>query len=86
MTDDLFGWPGDGLHLTWQRCGRYEYQKVLVHSTKPDHVVPSVAGGSGGFLRLAARYAAGRKRLANITSSAGGGSLGAWRVMPSAPM
>jgi hypothetical protein len=26
MTDDLFGWPGDGLHWAWQRCGRYEYQ------------------------------------------------------------
>ena len=24
MTDDLFGWPGDGVHWTWQRCGRYE--------------------------------------------------------------
>jgi hypothetical protein len=22
MTDDLFGWPGDGLHWAWQRCGR----------------------------------------------------------------
>jgi hypothetical protein len=30
MTDDLFGWPGDGVHWTWQRCGRYEYRKVLL--------------------------------------------------------
>ena len=35
------GWPGDGVHWTWQRCGRYEYQKVLMHSTNPDHLVPS---------------------------------------------
>jgi hypothetical protein len=28
---------------TWtsQRCGRYKYQKVLVHTTNPDHMVPS---------------------------------------------
>ena len=49
MTDDLFGWPGDGVHWTWQRCGRYEYRKVLMHSTNPDHLVPSAARGSGGF-------------------------------------
>lgn len=61
MTDDLFGWPGDGLHWAWQRCGRYKYQTVLVHSTNPDHLVPSAAHGSGGFLRVAARYAAGRR-------------------------
>jgi hypothetical protein len=41
MTDDLFGWPGDGVHWAWQRCGRYKYQKVLVHTTNPDHLVPS---------------------------------------------
>ena len=40
MTDDLFGWPGDGVHWAWQRCGRYKYQKVLVHSTNPDQLVP----------------------------------------------
>jgi hypothetical protein len=40
MADDLFGWPGDGLHWAWQRCGRYEYRKVLMHSN-PDHLVPS---------------------------------------------
>jgi hypothetical protein len=41
MTDDLFGWPGDGVHWAGQRCGRYEYRKVLMHSTNPDHLVPS---------------------------------------------
>jgi hypothetical protein len=30
-----------GWTWTWQRCGRYEYQKVLVHPTNPDHLVPS---------------------------------------------
>jgi hypothetical protein len=28
---------------TWtsQRCSRYKYQKVLAHTTNPDHLVPS---------------------------------------------
>jgi len=29
------------VHWTWQRCGRYEYRKVLMHSTNPDDLVPS---------------------------------------------
>jgi hypothetical protein len=32
---------GKGWTWTWQRCGRYKYQKVLVHTTNPDHLVPS---------------------------------------------
>jgi len=49
---------------TWQRCGRYKCQKVLVHTTNPDHLVPStppladvppLQGGSpvseGGWVR-----------------------------------
>ena len=47
-TDDLFGWPRNGVHWAWQRCGRYEYRKVLIHTTNPDHLVPSAARGSGG--------------------------------------
>ena len=31
----------EGWTWTWQRCGRYKYQKVLVHTTNPDHLVPS---------------------------------------------
>ena len=27
----------------WQRCGRYKYQKVPVHTTNPDHLVPSTS-------------------------------------------
>ena len=61
MADDLFGWPGDGLHWAWQRCGRYEYRKVLMHSTNPDHLVPS-RPPCGPPLRIAAEYAAGRPR------------------------
>jgi hypothetical protein len=40
MTDDMFGWPGDGVHWAWQRCGRYKYRKVLMHSTNPGHLGP----------------------------------------------
>ena len=54
---------GKGWTWTSQRCGRYEYRKVLTHSTNPDHLVPSAARGSGGFLRVAARYAAGQEAM-----------------------
>jgi hypothetical protein len=30
-----------GWRWTWQRCRRYKYQKVLVHTTNRDHLVPS---------------------------------------------
>jgi hypothetical protein len=53
---------GKGWTWTSQRCGGYKYRKVLVHTTNPDHLVTSAPRGSGGFLRVAARYAAGRKR------------------------
>ena len=56
-----------GWSWTWQRCGRYEYQKVLVHTTNPDNLVPSAPRGSGGVLRVAARYAAGRKRCSSTS-------------------
>ena len=32
---------GKGWTWRWQRCGRYKYQKLLVHTTNPDHLVPS---------------------------------------------
>jgi hypothetical protein len=44
---------------TWtsQRCGRYKYQKVLVHSTNPDHLVPSTPSLTGiPPLQVAPRY------------------------------
>ena len=60
MTDDLFGLPGDGLHWAWQRCGRYEYQKVLMHSTNPDHLVPRSASPTDvAPLEVAPRYRKG---------------------------
>ena len=31
---------GKGWSWTSQRCGRYKYRKVLVHTTNPDHLVP----------------------------------------------
>ncbi len=30
-----------GWTWTWQRCGRYKYQKLLVHTTNPDHLAAS---------------------------------------------
>jgi hypothetical protein len=32
---------GGGWTWTSQRCGRYKYQKLLVDTTNPDHLVPS---------------------------------------------
>jgi hypothetical protein len=36
-----------GEHWGYQRCGRYAYWRVLMHSTNPDHLVPqhTVADG-----------------------------------------
>jgi hypothetical protein len=62
MAEDLLGWVGDGVFRAWQRYARYESRKVLVHSTNPDHLLAGAARGSGGLLRVTARYAAGRKR------------------------
>ncbi|MBW8711644.1 MAG: hypothetical protein JF631_11515 [Mycobacterium sp.] len=63
MTDDLFGLPGDGVQWAWQRCGRYKYRKVLMHSTNPDHLVPSTPSLTDiPHLRAAEGYAGGRPR------------------------
>jgi hypothetical protein len=32
-----------GEHWGYQRCGRYAYQRVLMHSTNPDHLAPSTS-------------------------------------------
>ena len=51
-----------GWTLTWQRCGRYDYRKCLAHWTNPDHLVASVPSPTNlPPLRIAARYAAGRR-------------------------
>ena len=46
---------------TWQWCGRYEYRKVLLHTTNPDDVVPSTPSLTDiPPLQVAAPVSAGR--------------------------
>ena len=46
-----------GWTWTWQRCGRYKYQKVLVHTTNPEHLVPSTPSPTDiPALEVAPRY------------------------------
>ena len=50
---------------TWtsQRSGRYKYPKVLVHTTNPDHLMPSTASLTDiPPQRAADGYAGGRPR------------------------
>jgi hypothetical protein len=43
-------------------CGRYDYRKCLIHTTNPDHLVPSVPSPANvPPLRIADRYVAARK-------------------------
>ena len=52
---------GKGWTWTSQRCGRYEYRKVLVHTTNPDHLVPSTPSLTDiPPLEVAPRYREGR--------------------------
>jgi hypothetical protein len=56
------GFTAKGWTWTWQRCGPYEYRKCLMHTTNPDHLVPSVPSPTNvPPLRIADRYVAGRK-------------------------
>jgi hypothetical protein len=58
-TEDLSkGWDSG-----FMRSGRYAYRKVLVHSTNPDHLIPS-PGTLSEYppLLIAADYEAGRPR------------------------
>ncbi len=32
---------GNGWVSCWMRSGRYTYRKVVVHTTNPDHLIPS---------------------------------------------
>lgn len=51
----------NGWAWTWQRRGRHEYRKCLVHVTNPDHLTPSEPSPTNTPpLRVVARYAAGR--------------------------
>ena len=38
---------GKGWTWTWQRCGRYKYQMLLVHTTNPDHLAASTTSLTG---------------------------------------
>ncbi len=40
---ELAFWPATANAWTWiwQRCDRYKYRKVLVHTTNPDHLAAS---------------------------------------------
>ena len=33
--------PNKNARRVMQRCGRYKYQRLLVHTTNPGHLVPS---------------------------------------------
>jgi hypothetical protein len=43
QAKELAFWPATANAWTWtsQRCGRYKYQKLLVHTTNPDHLAAS---------------------------------------------
>jgi hypothetical protein len=42
---------------TWQRCGRYDYQCVLMHTTNPGQLVPDTPTLTDvPPLQVAARY------------------------------
>ena len=54
---------GKGWTWGWQRCGRYKYQKLLVHTTNPDHLAASTPSLTDiPPLRAADGYAGGRPR------------------------
>ena len=58
---------GKGWTWTWQRCGRYKYQKLLVHTTHPDHLAASTPSLTDiPPLRAADGYAGGRPRAMMI--------------------
>jgi hypothetical protein len=64
LAKELGFWPATAKGWMWalQRCGRYEYRKCLMHLTNPDHLIPRGPSPTDvSPLRIAARYAAGRK-------------------------
>lgn len=64
--------PAKGWTWTWQRSGRYNYRKCLVHLTNPDHLVPSAPSLTNvPPLRISRRYAAGRPRAVQRGDSEG---------------
>jgi hypothetical protein len=64
LAKELGFWPATtkGWTWAWQRCGRYAYRQCLMHTTNPDHLVPSAPSPTNAPpLRIADRYTAGRK-------------------------
>ena len=54
---------GNGWVSCWMRSGRYTYRKVVVHTTNPDHLIPSAGTPSDRSpLQVALRYREGRCR------------------------
>jgi hypothetical protein len=52
---------GNGWASCSMRSGRYTYRKVVVHTTNPDHLIPSAATPSDmPPLQVALRYREGR--------------------------
>lgn len=50
-----------GWNWTWQRCGRHQYRKCVVHLTNSGQLVPSAPAQTDvPPLRISGRYAAGR--------------------------
>lgn len=65
LAKGLGYWHGTtkGWTWTWQRSGRYDYRKCLMHLTNHDHLVSSVPPTTNlPPLRIATEYAAGRPR------------------------
>jgi hypothetical protein len=54
---------GKGWVSCWMQSGRYTYRKVVVHTTNPDHLIPSAGTHSDRPpLQVALRYREGRCR------------------------
>jgi hypothetical protein len=55
--------PNKNERRVMQRCGRYKYQKLLVHTTNPGHLAASTPSLTDvPPLRAADGYAGGRPR------------------------
>jgi hypothetical protein len=50
LAKELGFWPATikGWTWAWQRCGRYDYRKVLMHSTNPTTWFPAWRVGAAG--------------------------------------
>jgi hypothetical protein len=65
LAKELGFWPptAKGWAWGWRRCGRYQYERCLAHTTNPDHLVPSAPSLTNvPPLQIAQRYARGPRR------------------------